>query len=223
MADRYSADKGNTWWSDGGVIYPTLPNANGAPNSQSMTGNEIIKPPVVQPFVVVPYVSQMQPLYQYEYDNNGKVNADEEDFVEENSSKVSGYKIFGIIFSLLTIAVLIIGKFVTISYVSYLNIQGTDNGLNILMGAMTVIKEGVLMEKILVIGVAGVALCAVLVLLISLFTIKSKAKGLQIILRILQLLFSVAAGFAIMKMGSLSDIGYGLYALAGLALLSLIL
>ncbi len=219
MADRYSADKGNTWWSDGGVIYPTLPNANGAPGNQNMTGNEIIKPAVVQPFVVVPYVSQMQPLYQYEQE--GIIN--EEEFEEEKVSKVSAYKIFGIIFSLLTIAVLIIGKFVSFSYVSYLNIQGANNGLSIIMGAMSVIKTGTMMEKILTIGVAGVALFAVLILITSLITIKRKSKILQIILRVLQLLCAVAAGFAIMKMGSFADIGYGLYGLAGLAVLSLIL
>ncbi|MFA5450240.1 MAG: hypothetical protein WC292_07390, partial [Clostridia bacterium] len=79
--------------------------------------------PIVQPLAFVPYSSQKQPLFIYEGEEEVEVDDDygdgliEEDVVAFASAKpkkvVSGLSIFLIITSLLVLAVLIVGKFVS--------------------------------------------------------------------------------------------------------------
>lgn len=221
MADHYGAEKGNSWWSDAGVIYPDMPVANGTIPGQATQGNETTKPTVVQPFVVVPYVSQMQPLYQYDYSNTEAYPMSNEEYIEDSgsSSSVNIFKIFAMIFALLSIAVLVIGKFVSLDF---LNIYGTNNGIGIIMGVMTTISEAKIMPMILTFGIIGVALTAVLILIFSIITIKGSSKVLKRILCAVQLICIIAVVVAVTQIGTFSDIGYGLYALAGIAVISFI-
>lgn len=65
MADFYGAGNGKSFWHDAPVEQvPTVP----APSSDASAygaaeGGQ--RPPIVQPLIIVPYASQMQPLYQY--------------------------------------------------------------------------------------------------------------------------------------------------------------
>lgn len=223
MADHYSADKGSSWWSDAGVVYPELPLTSGAPSGGTAQNDDAVKPTVVQPFVVVPYVSQMQPLYQYDYSNSGTYqNEDTESYIEDtySDSKVNVFKIFAMIFALLTIAVLVVGKFVALDF---LNIYGLNNGIDIILSLKSGIAGLALMDMIITFGIAAVALFAIVIFIVSLITIKGSSKVFKRVLCVLQLICILAVGYAVMHTGAFSDIGYGVYALAGIAVVSFIL
>lgn len=223
MADHYSANKGSSWWSDAGVVYPELPITSGVPSNGTEQSGDTAKPTVVQPFVVVPYVSQMQPLYQYDYSGAETYQSgDTDDYIDDviSKSKVNVFKIFAMIFALLSIAVLVIGKFVTLDF---LNIYGLNNGLDIILSLKSGIAGLAFMDMIITFGIAAAALFAVVIFIVSLITIKGSSKVFKRVLCVLQLICVLAVGYAVMHTGAFSDIGYGLYALAGIAVISFIL
>lgn len=226
MAYHYSAGKGTSWWNDG-VEANQAPVVNEqAPTTAITQSGSTVVPTVVQPFVVVPYVSQMQPLYQYDYSDTQSYQSDDtEDYSESYGEKIKSdysisiFKIFAMIFALLSIAVLVIGKFVALDL---LNIYGVNNGLAIIMTLKNGIEGLALMDMIITMGIAAVALFAVLIFIICLITVKRKSKVFKRVLCVLQLICILAVGYAIMHTGAFSDIGYGLYALAGISVISFI-
>ncbi len=256
MADYYSAEKGKSWWSDASLT-PVDPSTAVNENSEEVVAGNPSKPTVVQPFVVVPYVSQMQPLYQYDYSQMNKSIAsqglgysnmqgdnyaeDSYDSIERGSvgAVVSKSKIAAIILALISIAVIVIGKFVSISF---LYIVEDSSGINLLISTVGILKNGALLDNIFNIAFVGVALFALLIFIFAIIGIKRESKVLLIILCVLELVCCIACILFLMQQQTaialghdvtfvegiknfsiLGQLQYGIYILTGLALITLII
>lgn len=133
MADFYGSKNGESFWPDAKPAPESLipePPTNANPTAPVSAAPTQI-PPAVQPLVIVPYSSQMQPLYQYtpeamramfgsSVDGRGLLDGlgdpdDEEDFPDVNFDRVrrkpNAMAIVGLILGVIAIAFMVIGYF----------------------------------------------------------------------------------------------------------------
>lgn len=237
MADFYGAGNGKSFW-------PDAPANKKPPISASKSADtEIIAAPsanqqpptLVQPLIVVPYSSQMQPLYQYTpeamqsfygnapegygdmYEDRGDGALYEDAYVNEVKrvrKKANVNAILAFILSLITVAVIVVSKFVELSYI---NIIKDSGALQILMDLPKLFTAGVeIMELIYPIGLAVCALFTVLTLFTNLFSVKANrypiAGKVFAVLALLGAAVMLAILFAAKK-----DIAIGAYILTGLS------
>lgn len=175
--------------------------------------------PIIQPIAFVPYSTQEQELYMEEEEEEA---VDEPIPQEEEAvapkKKVSAAAIFLSIFSLLIIAVFVAGKWVLQDYLACVGgVAGLDVTLNYI--------EAQDWTDIVSILVTVIPVCAALVLISSLIRIMHK--GACVFAMIFSLL-GIAASLAAILMLALDDagdqsVGYGLYAMAGLSLINMLI
>lgn len=243
MPDIYGRNKDDKMWSDyarpsanASVMQSGTQNGaqiNGAQNTQN--------PPIVQPLVIVPYSSQMQPLYQYSPDSYGfnPPYDDEEAFYEEESPAfsakakkakkakkekrgpargVNGGAVAATIFGLLALAIVVASYFLSIPYI---NITGDENAIGIALGvvsAVTSIIGGAFETTMLfTVGITVALAFTVLTFIASAFSFRGKYPVIGKIFAIIALAGVVLAG-VIMFVNKM-EIGYGAYAFAGLIVL----
>ena len=175
--------------------------------------------PIIQPIAFVPYSTQEQELYMEEEEEeavNEPIPQEEE--VVAPKKKVSAAAIFLSIFSLLIIAVFVAGKWVLQDYLACVGgVAGLDVTLNYI--------EAQDWTDIVSILVTVIPVCAALVLISSLIRIMHK--GACVFAMIFSLL-GIAASLAAILMLALDDagnqsVGYGLYAMAGLSLINMLI
>ena len=176
--------------------------------------------PIIQPIAFVPYSTQEQELYMEEEEEEA-VNEpipQEEEVEAPKKKKVSAAAIFLSIFSLLIIAVFVAGKWVLQDYLACVGgVAGLDVTLNYI--------EAQDWTDIVSILVTVIPVCAALVLISSLIRIMHK--GACVFAMIFSLL-GIAASLAAILMLALDDagdqsVGYGLYAMAGLSLINMLI
>lgn len=242
MPDIYGRNKDDKMWSDyarpsanASAMQSGAQNGaqiNGAPNTQN--------PPIVQPLVIVPYSSQMQPLYQYSPDSYGFNPSydDEEAFCEEESPTLSkakkarkakkekrgpfkgvnGGAVAATVFGLLALAIVVASYFLSIPYI---NITGDENAIGIALGvvsAVTSIIGGAFETTMLfTVGIAVALAFTALTFIASAFSFRGKYPVIGKIFTIIALAGVVLAG-VIMFVNKM-EIGYGAYAFAGLIVL----
>lgn len=188
--------------------------------------------PIVQPIAFVPYNTQEQPLFQYgsSYD----LDRAREDIAREFETEEEGYKkkapiekkvrflpIFLSILSLLIVGVLVLGEF---ALQEYLILTADTSGYAYVMQIVDTLTAGgelVIAELIVPGAVALIAVFAVINLIANL--IKMKSKGACAISKIC-LFFMLTLSLVLVLVNMINDevIGYGLYAVAGLSLISLV-
>ncbi len=252
MADFYSAEKGKSWWGDAPQA-PATPAPSAVENIEQTANVSGARPTVVQPFVVVPYVSQMQPLYQYDYSQMKNQNAfpgfgymnpqpemqaNSYENTDERESSAMPAKIFAFIFALLSIAVIVLGRFIDIKYLYF---AGNVSGINILIALPEVLKNGALMNNLSTIAFAGAALFALLIFIFGIIGVKRESHVFLIILCVLKLICCIACVVFMMQAQTAIELGkevsiiegiknfsvlgklqYGIYILTGLSLITLI-
>lgn len=193
--------------------------------------------PIVQPIAFVPYNTQEQPLLQYGnsgYDlaraRDDIARGYDDDYDDEYATpalasyekKVRFVPIFLAILSLLIVGVMVAGEFVL---KEYLVLTTGVSGYGYIMNLVDMVMAGgtlVIADMILPGAIALIALFAVLNLLASL--IKMKSKGACTISKIC-LFFMLTFSLVVVLICLMNEIemGYGLYAVAGLSFLSLVI
>lgn len=188
--------------------------------------------PIIQPIAFVPYTTQEQPLYMYddvategEYEDDYSYSeadyADETKLVDASQNtkvkKVSGAAIALIILSIVMIAVYVIGKFFAFTYIQIANdTSGLDMLLNVISGG------AIVFDTITVVALAiSVSVVAAVLILVS-SIIRIKTKGACVFAKIFSFVGLVTALVAVMiSMVQKEDvaINYGMYVVAGIALL----
>lgn len=175
--------------------------------------------PIIQPIAFVPYSTQDQELYMYdeEVEEEEDYGVEEEEYVEApKKKKVSAAAVFLSIFSLLIIAVYVLGKFFAQDYISVL---GTTSGLDVTLNMI----EAQSFTDITAILITVVPVCAVIVLLSSLIRIMHKgACVVAMIFSFIGIAAAIAAILLVIMDGS-EDIGYGMYIMAALSLINLLI
>ncbi|NCA92745.1 hypothetical protein EOM82_05780 [bacterium] len=254
MADYYSAEKGKSWWVDANQTPANISPTASENSVEAQAAGNVTKPTVVQPFVVVPYVSQMQPLYQYDYSQMNQARSQQaygysdmqgDDHLDSSSEKSEGSdsavvksKIAAIIFALLSIAVIVIGRFVS---TEFLYIANNVSGINILLAMPEILKNGAIMDNLFSVAFAGAALFILLIFIFGIIGVKRESKVLLIILGALELVCCLACIVFLMQeqtaialgrdvtiiegiknFSILGKLQYGIYILSGLALINLI-
>ena len=189
--------------------------------------------PIVQPIAFVPYNTQDQPLFQYGGYDVQKAKEeiaqefeDDEEYQEvyddgDNEKKVRFTPIFLAVLSLLVVAVLVVGEFVL---QEFLALTAGLSGYAYVMELVDIFTAGnelVIADLIFPGAVALVGLFAVINLIASL--IKMKSKGASVVSKIC-LFFMLTFSLVLVLISLMNDyeIVYGLYAVAGLSLLSLV-
>lgn len=175
--------------------------------------------PIIQPIAFVPYSTQDQELYMYdeEVGEEEDYGVEEEEYVEApKKKKVSAAAIFLSIFSLLIIAVYVLGKFFAQDYISVL---GSTSGLDVTLNMI----DAQSFTDITAILITVVPVCAVIVLLSSLIRIMHKgACVVAMIFSFIGIAAAIAAILLVVLDGS-EDIGYGMYIMAALSLINLLI
>lgn len=175
--------------------------------------------PIIQPIAFVPYSTQDQELYMYdeEVEEEEDYGVEEEEYVEApKKKKVSAAAIFLSIFSLLIIAVYVLGKFFAQDYIGVL---GTTSGLDVTLNMI----DAQQFTDITAILITVIPVCAVIVLLSSLIRIMHQgACVVAMIFSFIGIAAAIAAILLIVLDGS-EDIGYGLYIMAALSLINLLI
>ncbi|MFW5780118.1 MAG: hypothetical protein ACOCWI_01520 [Bacillota bacterium] len=189
--------------------------------------------PIVQPIAFVPYNTQDQPLFQYggydverakeEIAQEFEDSEEYEEVYEESDSekKVRFTPIFLAVLSLLVVAVLVVGEFVA---QEFLALTAGMSGYAYIMELVDIFTAGgelVIADMIFPGAVGLVGLFAVINFIASL--IKMKSRGASVISKIC-LFFMLTFSLVLTLISLMNDyeIVYGLYAVAGLSLLSLI-
>lgn len=174
--------------------------------------------PIIQPIAFVPYSSQEQPLYMYDDEETFEDEVEEEAAAPvAKKKKVSAAAIFLIIFSLLVAAVYVVGKWFDAS--GYILVVNATSGLDLILDWVADFSVDIFM-----IALAVAAVCAVLTILVSLIRIMKK--GACVVAKITTFVGLVGALVALIMalMDSAAyDIGYGLYAIAGLSLINVLI
>lgn len=234
------------------------PTANAQPtaNTQNSTQNSMIggqsgpmvQPPIYQPLVIVPYSSQMQPLYQYTPEGMPGMN---EDFDEESefedvsvekgasakeikaakkqakkeakANKVAYKKtnlggIFAMIFGLLAIALVAVTYFVATLPIN-LNVTESGNALQIVIDAVkSFIGSTVVITDMLF--EIGLAVGLVFIVLTYLVSVFSMVGKYPVIGKIFAVIAVIGVGLMLaMMFKNEMEIGYGAYAITGLTVL----
>lgn len=200
-----------------------------APESKNENSSVQLSP-IVQPIAFVPYNTQEQPLFQYgsSYDFEQAKEDIANEFEEEDKEyeeslqvkKVRVLPIFLVVLSLLLVAVMVVGEFVL---QEYLILSADMSGYAYVMDFVDLLSAGemVIADMILPGCVALIALFAIINILANL--IKIKSKGACCVSKIC-LFFMLALSLVLVLTNLMNDaeIGYGLYAVAGISFISLI-
>lgn len=168
------------------------------------------------------YGNGQQGGYDDNYGGYGDYNQPRGKALGRNNAKssVNALKIVLLILSLLSIAVIVLGKFIDLVYLKF---YAASSGLEIILTGITGIMNGgfVIKEMLLPLTLALTSLITVLILLDSLFGIK---KGVCIFEKILAVLGLISAGvFVYMLYSKQLTIGYGSYIFAGISALTALL
>ena len=173
--------------------------------------------PIIQPIAFVPYSTQDQPLYMFDEEEEVvEEEVVEEEVVAPKKKKVSCAAIFLSIFSLIIVGIYVIAEY---AVPEYLALIGGQSGLAIILGLV----ETMDFTNITNIALAVVPVMAVLTLISSLIRIMKKgACVFAKITTFLGLVAAIAALLLVLIDGTV-EIGYGLYAVAALSLVNVLI
>lgn len=193
-------------------------------------------PPVVQPLAIVPYNTQEQPLFQYADSSDGSYDNIVEDYTPEPyereevyarypeaaDKRVRSTPVFLMLFSLVILAILILGEFVL---KEYLILSSEMSGYAYIMKVVETFTSGeelVIAELIIPGAVVIIALFSLINLVANLAKIKSR--GACVISKIC-IFFMISFSLVLVLVNLINEetIGYGLYGVAGLSFLSLLI
>lgn len=174
--------------------------------------------PIIQPIAFVPYSTQDQPLYMF--DEEEEV-VEEEEIVEEEvvapkKKKVSCAAIFLSIFSLIIVGIYVIAEY---AVPEYLALIGGQSGLAIILGLIDTMD----FTNITNIALAVVPVMAVLTLISSLIRIMKKGACVFAKITTFLGLVAVIAALLLVLIDGTVEIGYGLYAVAALSLVNVLI
>lgn len=172
--------------------------------------------PIIQPIAFVPYSTQDQPLYMYDEEEEiVEEEIVEEEVVAPKKKKVSCAAIFLSIFSLIIVGLYVIAQYALPEYLALVEAQ---SGLAIIMDLV----ENMDFSNIMNIAIAVVPVMAVLTLIASLIRIMKK--GACVFAKITTFIGLVAV-IAALLLALMDDvaIGYGLYAVAALSLVNVLI
>lgn len=173
--------------------------------------------PIIQPIAFVPYSTQDQPLYMFDDEEEvAEVEEVEEEVVAAPKKKVSCAAIFLSIFSLI-----IVGIYVAANWVmpEYLGLIDGLSGYAIIMGLV----ETMDFTNFVNLAIAVVPVMAVLTLLASLIRIKKKGACVFAQITTFLGLVAVIAALLLVLIDGGFAIGYGLYAVAALSLINVLI
>ena len=174
--------------------------------------------PIIQPIAFVPYSTQDQPLYMYDEEEEAEVVEEEE--IEEEivapKKKVSCAAIFLSIFSLLIVGVYVIANWVI---PEYLGLIDGKSGLAIIMELV----ETMDFMNFVNLAIAVVPVMAVLTLIASLIRIMRKGACIFAQITTFIGLVAVIAALLLALINGGYAIGYGLYAVAALSLINVLI
>ena len=173
--------------------------------------------PIIQPIAFVPYSTQDQPLYMFDEEEEVvEEEVVEEEVVAPKKKKVSCAAIFLSIFSLIIVGIYVIAEY---AVPEYLALIGGQSGLAIILGLVQTMD----FTNITNIALAVVPVMAVLTLISSLIRIMKKgACVFAKITTFLGLVAAIAALLLVLIDGTV-EIGYGLYAVAALSLVNVLI
>ncbi len=172
--------------------------------------------PIIQPIAFVPYSTQDQPLYMYDEEEEVAVEEEVEEEVVAPKKKVSCAAIFLSIFSLLIVGVYVIANWVMPEMIGLIN---GESGLAIIMGLI----ETMDFTNIMNIALAVVPVMAVLTLIASLIRIMKKGACVFAKITTFLGLVAVIAALLLALIDGGYEIGYGLYAVAALSLINVLI
>ncbi|MBR3685204.1 MAG: hypothetical protein IKL86_02900 [Clostridia bacterium] len=173
--------------------------------------------PIIQPIAFVPYSTQDQPLYMYDEEEEVAVEEEvEEEVVVAPKKKVSAAAIFLSIFSLLIVGLYVIANWVMPDMLGLIDGQ---SGLAIIMGLV----ETMDFSNIMNIALAVVPVMAVLTLIASLIRIMKKGACVFAKITTFLGLVAVIAALLLALIDGGYAIGYGLYAVAALSLINVLI
>ena len=255
MADFYGAGEGKSFWRDdnGSSLLPETvkePTIQAPAPQEEVLPTQVTNPTgqnvtMVQPLIVVPFSSQMQPLYQYtpeamnsfynggvpsgEYaypDGDGYGYAEEGGYEEARASrrergerKVNVSALFTFLFALIAIAVSAISYFVDFEYILVADGKGA---LAIIMGLTDAFGGDIDIKSLIMpAGLALGALFGIITALVGLFSVG--AKRFALFGKITALLALIFTGVALaMMFVNKVEIGYGAYIITALYLITAI-
>ncbi|MFA6866730.1 MAG: hypothetical protein WCR54_04350 [Clostridia bacterium] len=180
--------------------------------------------PIIQPIAIVAYSSQDQAVEQYadsdnSYDYNSydgdNYDSDNYDIDEKcvKTKKFNAMKLLTFLFGLITIAILVLGKFIT--FKNFLYIQGTLSGFEIVKGITAISGLGFMDKLPIILLTAGAALLAIL----TLGSLFSMNKGTGAFSKVIAILMALCIlGFGVLAFLDKS-IAIGGYIVAGCSLL----
>ncbi|MBR1747511.1 MAG: hypothetical protein IJ735_04795 [Clostridia bacterium] len=244
MADFYGSKNGESFWPDARVApAPPMPEIKPEPApAPAATQNTT----AVQPLVIVPYVSQMQPLYQYTpeamramYGNNVNEKAFLDDLdsydaydeapvaapVAKKRSRANAMAIVGLLLGLVTVAFMVLGYFgfLPAAILPYLCIYGDATVANVIMTdlieSIMNIPPFVFMEILVPGAIALSVLFTVITLLTNLFSVA--ARRYPIFGKVTAWLAFIFAAVAVVYLfiAARADVQIGAYVLVGLTLI----
>lgn len=240
MADFYGAGNGRSFWPDAPANKkPPISASKSADTEINVAPSANQQPPtLVQPLIVVPYSSQMQPLYQYTpeamnsfygeapgaygdaYDRNcGGYGEESESVYDSYEGKAAGKKVnvnavLAFILSVISFAVMVVSYFTELEFIYIIKDAGA---LQIIIGLPVLFYASVeIIELICPIGLAVCALFTVLTLFVNLFSVK--AARYPVAGKIFAVLAFVGAAVMLaMLFVTKKDIAIGAYILTGLS------
>lgn len=231
MPDMYGKKPGEKMWSD-------FKKTSEQPPQQPVRSASGTLPPIVQPLIVVPFSSQMQPLYP-----NGEVPFPYDDFADDGyddfdertvAEPVSGKKdkkvhtkretkninvggVFAFLFGLIAIALVAVSYFANIEY---LNVTEGASALAVMIAAVKDITgEGLgdIMTRLFPLGLIVGSLFTVLTFIASIFSFKGKY---PIVGKVFAVLALIGAALALaMVFVNKMTVSYGAYALPAVIIL----
>lgn len=203
---------------------------SGEKQNASQTPSAFQLAPIVQPLAIVPFNTQEQPLFQYgsSYDLNQAREDIAAGFEEDEpvqvyapiEKRVRFVPIFLAVLSLLIVGVLVLGEF---ALQQYLVLTPGMSGYAYVMALINKISGTIVIADLVLPGaVAIVAVFSVLNILASLVKMKSRgACAFSKICLFFMLTFSLV--LVLICLMNEVEMGYGLYAVAGLSFLSLVI
>lgn len=201
--------------------------------------NVTVAKTIIQPIAIVPYSATQQEMHQYaqpapgyyggemgdcyDYNENDYDNYSYDDMEQGTQRKakkgVNALKIILILLSLISIAVVVLGKFVSLAYFKF---DSTRSGLEILLTITSIFAGGVPIKDMLFpILLAVNCLFTVFILLDGIFGAK---KGVNIFIKVIAVMSLLCiGGFGYLVFSGGLGLGYGLYIVAGATALTAIL
>ncbi len=173
--------------------------------------------PIIQPIAFVPYSTQDQPLYMFDDEEEvAEVEEVEEEVVAAPKKKVSCAAIFLSIFSLIIVGIYVAANWVVPEYLALIN---GESGLAIIMNLV----ETMDFTNFANLAIAVVPVMAVLTLIASLIRIKRKGACVFAQITTFLGLVAVIAALLLVLIDGGYEIGYGLYAVAALSLINVLI